>query len=190
MQPKIIARCGAFAALLGSALASPLSAPASVIVVEAEWKSSSPPAAFILLPQSESPQSDEHRRTVLRGWSESPAHVLTFAPPEHRAQYQAFVTSQPLERVLAGLTDTSGVEAPLAWAAESLPPVDAFGTSGIYDRFALARLYTQQAPRVARGPWRSSTGLETWTLVSPYPDAGLARLEPGTLLLVMRVPPL
>ena len=27
---------------------------------------------------------------------------------------------------------------------------------------------------------------EFWTLISPHPDAGLRRLEPGTLLVVLR----
>jgi hypothetical protein len=30
--------------------------------------------------------------------------------------------------------------------------------------------------------------LEAWTLVSPYPDPSLMRLERGTLILVVRAP--
>jgi hypothetical protein len=42
---------------------------------------------------------------------------------------------------------------------------------------------------VARGP-RLQNGrvIETWILVSPYPDSRLERLEPGTLLIVLRTP--
>jgi hypothetical protein len=29
---------------------------------------------------------------------------------------------------------------------------------------------------------------ESWTLIAPYPDAALQRLEAGTLIIVLRVP--
>jgi hypothetical protein len=32
-------------------------------------------------------------------------------------------------------------------------------------------------------------GVESWTAESPYPDPSLGRLDGGTLLIVMRVPP-
>jgi hypothetical protein len=92
-----------------------------------------------------------------------------------------------LVSALAALT----AEAPPgAWNAETVPPLDAFGTSGTYDRFGLVRLYPRTPVRVARGPRTSPVGLESWTLISPYPDARLAALESGTLLLVFDVPPL
>ena len=67
--------------------------------------------------------------------------------------------------------------------------MDAFGAGGTYDRWKLARVFGAHQPNVARGP-RGDRGLidESWTLVSPYPSADLGRLEPGTLLIVVRVP--
>ena len=31
--------------------------------------------------------------------------------------------------------------------------------------------------------------MESWTLIAPYPDAALQRLELGTLIIVLRIPP-
>ena len=60
---------------------------------------------------------------------------------------------------------------------------------GTYDRFKLARLFGSHRPDVARGP-HGRRGLveESWTLMSPYPSPDLSQLEPGTLLIVLRVP--
>jgi hypothetical protein len=42
--------------------------------------------------------------------------------------------------------------------------------------------------KVVRG-WRQTEGtFDSVTLVSPYPDAELRRLEPGTMSIVFRVP--
>src|SRR5690349_18434390 len=69
------------------------------------------------------------------------------------------------------------------WTVESLAPLDALGNAGAYDRAAVARLYGGNRPTVARG-WRTRGGsLESATLVSPYPDPTLSRLEPGTLII-------
>jgi hypothetical protein len=85
--------------------------------------------------------------------------------------------------------DTSLVRAPGAWQARPLPPADAFGQTGRYDRWTLARLYGARQPRVARGARREGGRVtESWTLISPYPDTALGRLETGTLLVVLRLP--
>jgi len=78
---------------------------------------------------------------------------------------------------------------PGAWEPKELLPFDAFGQTGRYDRWSVARLYGSRRARVARGP-RSVQGhvTEAWTLISPYPDTSLTRLEAGTLLIVLRIP--
>jgi hypothetical protein len=43
------------------------------------------------------------------------------------------------------------------WQVDTLEPLDAFGSAGPYDRFALSRLYGGRRVRVARG-WRESLG--------------------------------
>jgi hypothetical protein len=66
---------------------------------------------------------------------------------------------------------------------ESVEPLDAFGTAGSYDRFAVTRLYGGRRARVAHG-WREEAGrFESITLISPYPNASLDRLVEGTMII-------
>jgi hypothetical protein len=125
----------------------------------------------------------------LGAWAESPAHVRLFAPSAHQSDYRAFVSTAALDEVVRGLA-AAQPGPPGAWQPESVSPLDAFGSSGGYNRFQVARLYLGNRPRTARGPWATPDGLESWTLVSPYPNAALDAVEPGTLLLALRVPPL
>jgi hypothetical protein len=124
------------------------------------------------------------------GWEEQPAYLALFAPPAHRAAYRAFVAAADREAALRALAGAPGMLRPNgAWAPRSLLPFDAFGQGGLYDRWKLARLYGSRRAQVARGPRQNGVqGLESWTLVSPYPDPALTRLLPGTLLLVLRLP--
>jgi len=69
------------------------------------------------------------------------------------------------------------------WKVEALQPLDAFGAAGSYDRSALSRLYGGRRPSVARGWTRQDGRFESLTLISPYPDATLTRLMPGTLVI-------
>jgi hypothetical protein len=102
-----------------------------------------------------------------------PALTRLFAPLHPRlGRYEVCTSQQPL----AALADAS-------WRVEGLSPLDAFGSAGAYDRAAVSRLYGGRQARVARG-WRDVDGaFQSITLVSPYPDAALTRLEPGTLII-------
>jgi hypothetical protein len=65
--------------------------------------------------------------------------------------------------------------------SERLEPLDAFGAAGTYDRAKLAQLYAGRRVTMTRG-WRHNEGrFESITLLSPYPDATLSRLNDGTL---------
>jgi hypothetical protein len=132
--------------------------------------------ARLLFPSTAAAQSDAV------SWRETPEFAKLFGPAgERSAAYRAFVTPLDLDTVLQRLGVTWGVREPL--------PLDAFGQTGPYDRWAMVRLYGARRPRVARGP-RTADGeiVESWTLVSPYPDATLQQLNQGTLLLVLRTP--
>jgi len=124
-------------------------------------------------------------------WREAPEFVGLFAPVDARANaYRAYVADVDLDgalRVIA--TDPALSRTPGAWAPQPVLPLDVFGQAGRYDRSRLARLYGGRRPHVARGA-RVADGrpIETWTLISPYPDPDLQRLETGTLLLVLRRP--
>ena len=124
-------------------------------------------------------------------WQAAPEYLPLFAPAGRRSDaYRAFVSSLDLDAALDRLRLESGLLAPAgAWEPKAQLPFDAFGQTGRYDRWKLARVYGARRPRVARGP-RAVDGRvsEIWTLVSPYPDPSLTRLEAGTLLLVLRLP--
>ena len=124
------------------------------------------------------------------GWRPAPGHLALFTPPRHRAAYQAFMSSAPLDRALADLlASVPALRAPGSWEPARVAPADAFGPAGPYDRWQLVRLYGARAPQVSRGAVvRDGGSVETWTLISPFPDAALRRLDPGTLLLILRIP--
>ena len=67
-------------------------------------------------------------------------------------------------------------------------PYDAFGLAGSYNRWKVAGLYRSRRAYVAYGPRLDQGQTESWTLIAPYPDVGLQRLEPGTLIIVLRIP--
>jgi hypothetical protein len=123
-------------------------------------------------------------------WREAPEFVGIFAPSAHREAYRASTSDTALDAVLSGLADDpSLVRTPGAWTPRFQSALDAFGKSGSYDRWKLARLYGSRQPRVARGA-RNEGGrvTESWMLVSPYPSADFSRLEPGTLRIALRMP--
>src|SRR5688500_2359653 len=117
-------------------------------------------------------------------WREAPEFRPLFAPAGPRADaYRTYVSSMDLEAILRLLQeDPSLLRLPGSWVPQALLPLDAFGHTGAYDQWAVRRLYGARRTRVVRGP-RSEDGrvVESWTLISPYPDAALQRLEPGTL---------
>ncbi len=102
-----------------------------------------------------------------------PALARLFSPLRPRlGRYEVCASAEPLTAL-----------AQAGWSIEALPPLDAFGTAGAYDRARVARLYGGKRAQVARGWRRSQEGFESITLVSPYPDPTLNRLEPGTLII-------
>ena len=93
-------------------------------------------------------------------------------------RYEVCTTGDPLDRVAAPAPD-----GPKYGPSEMLEPLEAFGAAGPYDRAALARLYAGRRVRVARGWIERDDEFESITLLSPYPDATLARLRPGTMVI-------
>jgi len=64
---------------------------------------------------------------------------------------------------------------------EALEALDAFGAAGEYKRSTLARLYGGARVRVVRQWTTSGRRFVSVTRLSPYPDASLRRLWPGTM---------
>jgi hypothetical protein len=131
------------------------------------------------------------RSTMLRaGWREAPQYISLFAPPAHRAAYRAYVSPLGIEATLKQLTtDPAVLHPPGAWMPQAMIPYDAFGLSGSYNRWRVAGLYRSRRAQVARGPRLDQGQTESWTLIAPYPDEALQRLESGTLIVVLRIPP-
>jgi hypothetical protein len=103
----------------------------------------------------------------------APAPAYTCDP----ALTQLFTPPAPL----MGSYEVCTTDRPLEGDAEALEALDAFGAAGTYNRAALARLYGGTRVRVTRGWSASGTGVESLTRLSPYPDASLTRLLPGTM---------
>ena len=108
-----------------------------------------------------------------------PLLAALFTPSRPQlGRYEVCTTSQPIEDTLAeGAGD--GVPASI----EPLEALDAFGTAGPYNRAALARLYGGTRVRVARRWRQRGDEFISETLLSPYPDAALTRLNPGTMVI-------
>ena len=102
-----------------------------------------------------------------------PAFARLFTPSRPvLGRYEVCTDVRPLAEV-----------APPDWTVEALEAADAFGGAGAYDHAALARLYGGRRPRVARGWTESADRFEAVTLISPYPNATITTLEPGTLII-------
>jgi hypothetical protein len=101
-----------------------------------------------------------------------PLLTALFTPPRPRAgRYEVCTTPETIDSASQGVAITA------------LEPLDAFGGAGPYRRFALAQLYGGTRVRVARR-WREHDGrFESETLLSPYPDASLSHLRPGTMVI-------
>jgi hypothetical protein len=80
-----------------------------------------------------------------------------------------------------GRYEVCTADRPIEGEAEAIEALDAFGAAGSYDRAALQRLYGGARVRVQRS-WSASAGeFVSTTRLSPYPDASLTRLLPGTM---------
>jgi hypothetical protein len=105
-----------------------------------------------------------------------PALTALFTPPRPSVgRYEVCTTTDPLVDVAAA--------GPHYGPTELLEAPDAFGAAGPYNRAALARLYAGKRVRVARGWIEYVDRFESVTLLSPYPDATLTRLLPGTMVI-------
>ena len=107
-----------------------------------------------------------------------PALLALFTPPKPvLGRYETCVTTEPIDKAAGAETGAR------FGAVEETDWLGAFGLAGTYDRGRMARLYGGQSIRVARGWRKTGNRFESITLISPYPDATLTRLNPGTLII-------
>jgi hypothetical protein len=123
----------------------------------------------------------------------APALARLFTPLQ--APIGAYTVTVLAEGIDAALARVKQALAPIAsagnpegsWQMQQLDPLEAFGTAGIYDRSQVARLCIGRRVSVVRGPVeRGGKVVAAVTLISPYPDATLSRLEKGTLVIALR----
>jgi hypothetical protein len=108
-----------------------------------------------------------------------PLLTALFTPPRPElGRYEVCTTSAPLETAVTE-AETGGQEVRI----EALEALDAFGAAGPYNRAALAQLYGGMRVRVARRWQQHAKQFISETLLSPYPDATLTHLNPGTMVI-------
>jgi hypothetical protein len=104
------------------------------------------------------------------------------APP---GVYCAVPTDTAIDILARDYATREPASSDAAWRVRPVAPLDAFGSAAPYDRPTVALLFGGQRIRVARGPVRRDGRIvASITLASPYPDANLTRLMPGTLVIV------
>ena len=103
--------------------------------------------------------------------------LFTPSRPE-LGRYEVCTTSAGFESAAAG-TGAPGHE---VWI-EALEALDTFGAAGPYNRAVLARLYGGTRVRVVRRWQQRGNQFISETLLSPYPDATLTRLNSGTMVI-------
>jgi hypothetical protein len=110
----------------------------------------------------------------------NPSLAALFAPAHAQlGRYEVCAESMTIGALIA-----SGQAEGLRYSdPESMDPLDAFGAAGTYDRSKVARLYGGSRPKVAHGWRQTGDHFESITLISPFPDASLERLLPGTLVI-------
>jgi hypothetical protein len=109
------------------------------------------------------------------------------APPALADRFEFSFTAETIEVVADFYKERWPSEDEGSWVVAPGPAVEAFDSAAIFDRARLARLYGGRSPRIARGPVVGEDTDYVVLLMSPYPDADLRRLNPGTLIMEVRV---
>jgi hypothetical protein len=109
-----------------------------------------------------------------------PAFLALFTPPRPVVgRYEACTVAEPIDAVIK--SDAAAHYG----AVEETDWLGAFGSAGTYDRAHVARLYGGKGVRLAHGWRKDGSRFESVTLISPYPDPRLTRLNPGTLVITL-----
>jgi hypothetical protein len=107
------------------------------------------------------------------------------APP---GTYTVTTTNRAIADLAGALKACDPAPAEGAWQVTRPEAHEAFGQAGIYDRLRLAQLFGGKRLDVVRGTLTHDGVRDGYTLISPYPDAALTTINPGTLVIVLHVP--
>ena len=102
--------------------------------------------------------------------------------------YVVYQSERPVSDLAAELKAQDPAPSQGAWKPERQYALEAFDGASRADRFRIAELYVGLHPFVARGSLVRDGRRLAYTLISPYPDATLSRLKPGTLTIVFHIP--
>lgn len=124
-------------------------------------------------------------------WSRDPALARLFTPlAVPPGTYTVYTTPEAIQTLTEGFKARDRAPAPGAWEPSRPEAHGAFGQDGAYDRARLVRLFNGKRVTVVRGSLVDNGQRLAYTLVSPYPDATLARVVEATMIIEFRVPPL
>lgn len=104
------------------------------------------------------------------------------APP---GTYAVYRVSRGIAELTASLRALDASPAPGAWEPTRPESHDAFGQAGLYDRYRLAQLFGGRRLTLVRGSLCREGVTRAYTLISPYPDPSLSRIETGTMVIVL-----
>jgi len=107
------------------------------------------------------------------------------APP---GAYTVTTTDRAIAELATALRACDSAPVEGAWQVTRMEAHEAFGQAGIYDRLRLAQLFGGTRLHVVRGSLPHDGVRDGYTLISPYPDASLTAVNPGTLVIVVHVP--
>ncbi len=99
--------------------------------------------------------------------------------------YVVYRSDRPVGEIAAALRALDPAPAPGAWQPTRPEAHEAFGQAGLYDRFRLAQLFGGRRLTVVRGSLHVDGRLRAYTLISPFPDPTLSRIEHGTMVIVL-----
>ena len=101
--------------------------------------------------------------------------------------YAVSTTTEAASALASALKACDAAPAEGAWTLTKQEAHEAFGQAGIYDRARLAQLFGGRRLTVVRGSLARPGEIDAYTLISPYPTAALDRIEPGTMVIVVRL---
>jgi hypothetical protein len=156
-------------------------ARAATFVVLVSMLAASAPSSDPAAARSEAPP--------LPGLAPAPAHARLFAPPFARERHDAWSTDRSIDEVARACRARWPSAARGSWQVAIVPPLEAVDAAAPVSRWRLARVYRGRRVRLARGPVvAAGVVVASLTLLSPYPDAQLRRLLPGTLVIRTWIP--
>ena len=158
---------------------------AALVVAAAAFLSGQDPLPDLAVPGK---WSEAHRRLFTPLGAPPDAYIVKVLPSPMAASRHQVMQALGVADPASGGTAPAAAPVSGPWAVKRLEVAEAFGASGPYEPVKLARLFNGRRVEVSRGPvLRHGRAVASVTLISPYPDPTLSRIEPGTLIIVLRL---